>query len=79
MSMSFPSDAAVGNVRVVTTSNGGLPPEHFAERIVERLIFIGDELPEPIKAQALAYRDSIHAIVLDGIKRAIASDRVYRK
>lgn len=69
----------VGSVGVVTSSHGGHPPEFFAERIVSRLIHIGDEAPEPIRMQAHAYRDQMLAVVLDGIKRAIESDRNYRK
>lgn len=68
-----------GTVTVVTTSNGGHPPEFFAERIVARLIHIAEDTPEPLKAQALVYRNSMHALILDGIKRAIASDRAYRR
>jgi hypothetical protein len=78
MSLSVKSDVGVGNVTVVTTSGGGPSPEYFAERIMAHLIFVGDNAPEPIKAQALAYRDNMHAVILEGIKRAIASDRVYR-
>jgi hypothetical protein len=73
------SSSSVGSVTVVTTTNGGRPPEYFAERIVERLMFIGDDAPEPIREQALAFRDRMHAVILDGIKAAIDSDRVYRK
>jgi len=64
-----------GTVGVVTTNNGGHSPEFYADRIVDRLIYVSDNAPEPIKAQALAYRESMRAIVLDGIKRAILSDR----
>ena len=73
------SSSSVGSVTVVTTTNGGRPPEYFAERIVERLMFIGDNAPEPIREQALAFRDRMHAVILDGIRKAIESDRVYRK
>jgi len=73
------SSMGVGNVMVVTTSNGGRPPEFFAQRIVDRLMYIGDQAPEPIRAQAQAFRDRMHAVILDGIKQAIESDRVYRK
>jgi hypothetical protein len=66
-----------GAVSVVTTSDGGHSPEFFAERIVARLITISENTPEPLKAQALVFRDSLHALILDGIKRAIASDRAY--
>jgi len=68
----------MGHVDVFTSSHGGHSPEFFAERIVEKLIEVGDNLPEPIRAQALAYRNDIHTIVLAGIKAALASDRAYR-
>lgn len=79
MSWTPKNEMAVGNVMVVTTSGEGHPPEFFAERIVAKLITVADTAPEPIRAQAHAYRDSMYAIVLDGINRAIASDRAYRK
>jgi len=78
MGWTAPSGSSVGNVMVATTSNGGHSPEFFAESIVRRLIIVGDQAPEPIRAQAYAYRDAMQAIVLDGIRRAIASDRAYR-
>jgi hypothetical protein len=71
--------SGIGKVTVATSSNGGMPPEYFAERIVEKLIFVGDNAPEPIKAQALAYREKMRAIVLNGLQQAIMSDRAYRK
>jgi hypothetical protein len=79
MNWTPPASMQVGGVTVVTTTSGGHTPEFFAERIVARLIAVSETAPEPIKAQALAYRDSMHAIVLDGIKRAIQSDRAYRR
>lgn len=69
----------IGKVDVVTTKDGGRPPEFFAQRIVDRLIYIGDQAPEPIRAQAHAFRDKMHAVILAGIVQAIESDRVYRK
>lgn len=71
------ADMSVGSVMVATSSHGGHPPEFFAERIVERLIRVSDTAPEPIRAQAMAYREQMLAIVLDGIRRAITSDRAY--
>jgi hypothetical protein len=70
---------SIGTVRVVTTDNGPLPPEHFAERIVDKLIYIGDQAPQPIRDQALAFKGTMLAIVLAGIRAAIDSDRAYRK
>jgi hypothetical protein len=74
--MSGPS-ISVGSVNVVTTSGGGHSLEYFAERIVSRLIRIGDDAPQPIRDQALAFREQMLAIVLDGLIRARASDRAY--
>ncbi|MET0651062.1 MAG: hypothetical protein ABWY63_00995 [Hyphomicrobiaceae bacterium] len=67
-----------GTVTVATTSGGGHPPEFFAERIVAKLMHVAADAPEPIRAQAFAYRDIMRAIVLDGLKRAIESDRANR-
>lgn len=69
----------VGAVTVSTTEHGGHPPEYYAERIVARLIAIGDDAPEPIRAQAYAFRSQMQQIILEGIKRAIESDRVYSR
>jgi len=71
--------AIVGAVTVSTTSNGGHPPEFWAQRVVDRLIYVGDQAPQPIRDQAHAYRDQMFQIVLAGIRQALASDRAYRK
>jgi hypothetical protein len=72
-------EISVGTVTVVTSSGGGHPPEYFAERVVDRLIRVAEEAPQPIRDQALAFREQMLAIVLAGIMRAIESDRAYRK
>jgi hypothetical protein len=69
----------IGNVTVVTTANGGRTPEYFAERIMDRLMYIGDNIPEPLKEQVLSYQHQMHQIILAGIRAAIESDRNYRK
>lgn len=74
-----PYAAGVGQVTVATTDNGGHPPEFFAERVVARLIQVAESAPEPIRAQALAYREQMLAIVLGGIRAALESDRAYRR
>ena len=73
------SGAKLGSVIVATSINGGHPPEFFAQLIVDRLMVIGDNAPEPIRDQARAFKEQMLAVVLDGLKRAIDSDRAYRK
>lgn len=64
-----------GTVNVFTTENRGHDIEFHVERLLDRMIYVSENAPEPIKAQALVYRDSLRAILLDGLKRAIRSDR----
>jgi hypothetical protein len=64
-----------GIVDVVTTENRGHDIEFHVERLLDRLIYVSKNAPEPIKAQALVYKDSMRAVLLDGMKRAIQSDR----
>jgi hypothetical protein len=71
------AEMAVGQVTVATTDNGGHSLEYFAGRIVERLILVAESAPQPIRDQAFAYREQMLVIVLDGLKRAQASDRAY--
>ena len=79
MALSDNIGMGIGKVSVVTSTNGGLPPEHFAERIMDKLMYVDDFAPEPIKSQALEYQYIIREIILAGIKAAIELDRAYRK
>ena len=69
----------VGTVTVVTTQDGGHSLEYFADRIVDKLIFLADETPEPLRAQVMAYREKMRDVVLYGLRRAIESHDAYRK
>lgn len=68
-------DMKVGDYLVATTSNGGHSAEFYAETLVNKIIFVSQNAPEPIKAQALIYKDSLYKVVLDTIQRALASER----
>lgn len=67
---------SVGNFDVVTTEQKGHGIEFYAERMVARMISVAETAPEPIRQQALIYRDQLYQIVLDGLKRAVLSDRL---
>ena len=66
---------SLGTVDVKTTNQTGLSPEYWAERLVEKLIGISDNADHMVKAQAEAFKDTIHQVILLYVKQAIASDR----
>ncbi len=68
----------LGNVGVVTTNGRPHSLEFHADRIVERLIHVSENAPEPIKAQALIFKDSLKKIILAGLQDVVNSDRMYR-
>lgn len=68
-------ELAVGSVSVQTTSNRGFTPEEVAERCLDRIISVSDSAPRELKDQAMAYRESIRALLLFYMDEAIRSDR----
>jgi|TARA_A100000172_G_scaffold22726_1_gene13014 hypothetical protein len=67
--------STIGSVTVKTTQNQGLSPEYWADRIVEKLVAVSDKADPMVKAQAMAFKEKIHQVVLIYLKQAIASDR----
>ena len=65
----------MGDVNVQTTKNKGLSPEYWTERIMERLVAVSDNADPMVKAQAEAFKETIHKVVLLYMKQAILSDR----
>ena len=65
---------AMGLFTVSTTTDGGHSPEYYAERLTEKLIAIAETAPVEVRLQALAFREAMEAVLLDGIRRAILSD-----
>jgi hypothetical protein len=68
-------DAEVGSVMVHTTSNRGHSAEELAEMALDKIVFIGEDAPEPIQAQALAYRENIRRILIFYMRQAMLSER----
>jgi len=65
----------VGSVTVKTSSHTGLPIEHWADRCLERIIYVSPDSASILKDQAEAYREQIRAIVTMYMIKAIKSDR----
>ena len=73
--LSVDSKPEIGSVDVVTTSNKGLSPEYWTERIMERLVQVSDNADPLVQAQARAFKENIEKVVLLYLRQAIASDR----
>ena len=56
--------SSLGTVGVKTTENKGLSPEYWTERIMERLVAVSDNAEPMVKAQADAFKGTIHKVVL---------------
>jgi len=70
------ANAEVGNVTVHTTCNRGHSAEELTEMALEKVIHISVDMPEPIKAQVMAYKDSLRDILLFYMRQAMLSERV---
>ena len=66
----------LGQVMVSTTENRGHDVEFWATETTKKIIGISAEAEPHIRLQAEAFRNHIYAIILAGMKNAIASDRV---
>jgi len=67
--------AQVGSVTVKTTNHTGLSIEHWADRALERIIYVAPDSQSIMKDQAEAYRDQIRKVLTHFIAQAIKSDR----
>jgi len=70
------ANAEVGDVTVHTTCNRGHSAEELTEMALEKVIHISGDMPEPIKAQVMAYKDSLRDILLFYMRQAMLSERV---
>jgi len=64
-----------GTVTVATSSNGGLPVEHWVERCLERIVYVSDGASPPIRDQAIAFKENIRKAVNYYMVQAAKSDR----
>lgn len=67
--------APVPHVKVLA-SIGPHTAEDWAELAINRIIKVGDDnVPEPLRAQAVQYRDKIKAVIAHYIEQAKQSER----
>jgi len=76
MSFDAVSAAVLGNVTVLTTQNRGFTPEEIAERALDKIISIGENVPPVLREQALAYREDIRKVLVFYMREAVRSHNV---
>ena len=64
-----------GVVSVSTTNHRGHTPEEIADRAVERIISIADDMDPALQNQARAFRSQIRELLVLYMREAIKSDR----
>lgn len=69
------AEIELGTVSVHTSSNGGHPPEFWAEALVDRLFGITANSAPHIRQQAEAYKEQMMIVIVKHMMKAILSDR----
>ncbi len=62
-------------ISVRATSGRGFTPEELAVQCSEKLIYVSDGAPAPIRDQAIAFKQRIEKVVESYLKQAVLSDR----
>ena len=62
---------SIGNLGVKTTQNRGHSVEEVAEMATKRLISVADTAPNEIKAQAHAFKNMCHQVIVYYMQEAI--------
>ena len=73
----FEIDASIsgGEVSVVTTDNRGLSVEEAAQMAVDKILYVAEDAPEPLREQAMAFKDTVREVIVYYMKHAVDQDR----
>jgi hypothetical protein len=69
------SKSEAGNVGVVTTSNGGLSTDHWAERATNTIVSVGSQSHPAIAEQANAFKEDVFHVVKYYMEQAVKSSK----
>jgi hypothetical protein len=69
------SSVSVGNIDVFTSDNRGHSIEEVAEMAANRILYIADEAPPPIRDQAMAFKDTLKQTLVYYMLQAVEQDR----
>jgi hypothetical protein len=69
------SAGKIGDVRVVTTNDRGMSPEEWADLALDRFVGVSATAPDPIKQQALMFKDNIKKLLLFYFNKVAEGER----
>jgi len=65
----------LGNVLVQTTEGRGNTPEELADRMADKIVYVGGNSHPAIRDQALAFKQAVRSVCLFYLKEAVNQDR----
>ena len=68
------SAVSVGKAVVMSTSGRGFTPEELAQLAVDKIVSVSNTADPLVQAQAHAFKDKVHAVVLHYMKQAVMSE-----
>ena len=69
------SSVSVGNIEILTTDNRGHSIEEVAQMAADRILYVADEAPPPIRDQAIAFKNSLKQTLIYYMQQAVEQDR----
>ena len=73
--MSFSGQSEIGQVKIFTTDKRGFTADEIADRAVEKIIQVGENIAPEIAKQARLYREEIRKVLVKYLTEAQQSER----
>jgi len=69
-------ETAIGTVQIMTSNGRGFSAEELAERALNQIINVGENVPPVIAEQARAYRENLREVLIYFMREAMRSRNV---
>jgi hypothetical protein len=66
---------SVGGIEVITSNNKGHSVEEVAKMAADRILYIADDAPLPIRDQARAFKNTVEETLVYYMRQAVEQDR----
>ena len=73
--ISVQSPVLLGGVKVSTTDGRGHSAEELAQRMADKIVYVGGNSHPAIRDQAIAFKAAVKAVCLFYLKEAVNQDR----